>query len=262
MRKISVVCLRLVGRVAIVTGGARGIGRAIAEEFLKEGAKVVIVDILEEELMSTAKELSRYGDVTAVKADITKKEDRERIVKVTLEKYGRIDILVNNAGIAIQKAAIDMDLSDWQRVIDINLTAVFLCSQAVAKHMIKSGRGGVIINISSMLGFMGLELRSAYCASKAGVIGLTKALAVEWGKYGIRVVAVAPGYVATERVIDLIRRGIVNEAELKRRTPLGRLAKPEEVAKLVAYLASDDASYVNGATVLIDGGYTYNAGPI
>ncbi|MEM0360876.1 MAG: SDR family NAD(P)-dependent oxidoreductase [Sulfolobales archaeon] len=254
--------MRLSGRVALITGGARGIGKAIAEVFLKEGAKVAITDVLDEELRKTSEELSKYGEVMALKVDVTKKDEVSRAVKEIVGRFGRIDILVNNAGIALQKAAIDMELSDWQRVIDVNLTGVFICSQVVARHMIENGVRGVIVNISSMLGLIGLELRSAYCASKAGVIGLTKSLAVEWGKYGIRVVAVAPGYIATERVLDLVRRGVVNEAEYSRRTPLGRMGTPEEVAKLVAFLASDDASYISGEVVLIDGGYTYNAGPL
>ncbi|MFN3268937.1 MAG: SDR family NAD(P)-dependent oxidoreductase, partial [Zestosphaera sp.] len=170
--------MRLSGRIAMVTGGARGIGRTIAEVLLKEGAKVVITDVLEEELRRTSEELGKYGEVLALKADVTKKDDIVRVVDEAVRRFGKVDVLVNNAGIALQKAAIDMELSDWQRVIDVNLTGVFICSQVVAKQMIKSG-GGVIINISSILGLSGLELRSAYCASKAGVIGLTKALAAE-----------------------------------------------------------------------------------
>lgn len=254
--------LRLLGRVALVTGGARGIGEVIAEVLLREGAKVAIIDTLEDELSKTLDELGKYGEAIGFKADVTKKDEVVKAVDNIIGRFGAIDVLVNNAGIALQKAAIDMDLSDWQRVIDVNLTGVFICSQVVAKHMIGSGKGGVIVNISSMLGQTGLELRSAYCASKAGVIGLTKALAAEWGKYGIRVVAVAPGYIATQRVLELVRRKIVNEAEYNRRTPLGRMGTPEEVAKLVAFLASDDASYISGETILIDGGYTYNAGPL
>lgn len=257
-----VLVLRLQNRVGIVTGGARGIGKAIASEFLKEGAKVIILDILEDELRKTSEELSKYGEVLPLKVDVTKKDEVAKAIEEAFRRFGKVNILVNNAGIAIQRAAIDMELSEWQRVIDINLTGVFICSQAFAKRLIKDGVGGVIINISSMLGKTGLELRSAYCASKAGVIGLTKSLAVEWGKYGIRVVAVAPGYIATQRVIELVRKGVVNEAEYNRRTPLSRMGTPEEVAKLVTFLASDDASYINGDAILIDGGYTYNAGPL
>jgi len=254
--------LRLAGRVAIITGAARGIGRAIAEEFAREGAKVVIADVLEGEARKAAEEIKALGaEAIACRVNVSNVDDVEEMVRITLSNFGRVDVLVNNAGIAIQKEALEMSKEDWQRVVDVNLTGVFLCSQAVGRVMAKQG-GGVIINISSVLGIVAIPLRAAYCATKAGVIGLTKALAVEWSKYGIRVVAIAPGYVATERVIDLLRRGVVNEEALKMRTPMGRLARPEEIAKLAAYLASDDAKYITGETVVIDGGFTAFGGPI
>ncbi len=254
--------MKLKDKVAIITGAAKGIGKAIAIEFVKEGAKVVVADIDFEGAQKTVEELKKMGgEAIAVKVNVADPDDVKNMVEKTVEKFGKIDILINNAGIAIQKPALDMTLEEWRRIIDVNLTGVFLCSQAAARVMVKQG-GGVIINMASMLGFIAIPKRSAYCASKAGVIGLTKELAVEWAKYGIRVVGVAPGWVATRRVIELTKKGIVNEEVVKMLTPLGRMAKPEEVAKLMVFLASDDASFITGNTVLIDGGYVVYGGPV
>jgi len=254
--------MKLKDKVAIVTGAARGIGKVIAIEFVKEGAKVIVADLDEVEARKTAEELKAMGgEAVAVKVDVSKPEDVEKMVKTAVDNFGRVDILVNNAGIAMQKPALEMTLEDWQKIINVNLTGVFLCSQAVGKVMVKQG-GGVIINMASMLGYLGLPRRSAYCASKAGVIGLTKELAVEWAEQGIRVVAIAPGWVATERVVNLIKKGIVNEEAVKMMTPMKRLATPREVARLTVFLASDDASFITGETILIDGGYVAYAGPV
>ncbi len=254
--------MKLKDKVAIITGAAKGIGKAIAIEFVKEGAKVVVADIDFEGAQKTVEELKKMGgEAIAVKVNVADPDDVRSMVEKAVEKFGKVDILINNAGIAIQKPALDMTLEEWRRIIDVNLTGVFLCSQAAARVMVKHG-GGVIINMASMLGFIAIPKRSAYCASKAGVIGLTKELAVEWAKYGIRVVGVAPGWVATRRVIELTKKGIVNEEAVKMMTPMGRMAKPEEVAKLMVFLASDDASFITGDTILIDGGYVAYGGPV
>ena len=254
--------MKLKDKVAIITGAAKGIGRAIAIEFVKEGAKVVVADIDFEGAKRTVEDIRKLGgEAIAVKVNVANPNDVEVMVKKTLDAFGKIDILINNAGIAIQKPALEMTLDEWKKIIDVNLTGVFLCSQAVGRVMVKQG-GGVIINMASMLGFIAIPKRSAYCASKAGVIGLTKELAVEWAKYGIRVVGVAPGWVATKRVIELTKKGIVNEEVVKTLTPMGRMAAPEEVAKLMVFLASDDASFITGETVLIDGGYVAYGGPV
>ncbi|OYT55637.1 MAG: short-chain dehydrogenase [Desulfurococcales archaeon ex4484_217_2] len=254
--------MKLKNKVAIITGAAKGIGRAIAIEFVKEGAKVVVADIDFEGAKRTVEDIKKLGgEAIAVKVNVADPNDVEVMVKKTLDAFGKIDILINNAGIAIQKPALEMTLDEWKKIIDVNLTGVFLCSQAVGRVMVKQG-GGVIINMASMLGFIAIPKRSAYCASKAGVIGLTKELAVEWAKYGIRVVGVAPGWVATKRVIELTKKGVVNEEVVKTLTPMGRMATPEEVAKLMVFLASDDASFITGETVLIDGGYVAYGGPV
>jgi len=254
--------MKLKDKVAIITGAAKGIGKAIAIEFMKEGAKVVVADIDFEGAQKTVEELKKMGgEAIAVKVNVADPVDVRSMVEKTVEKFGRVDVLINNAGIAIQKPALDMTLDEWRKIIDVNLTGVFLCSQAAAKVMVKQG-GGVIINMASMLGFIAIPKRSAYCASKAGVIGLTKELAVEWAKYGIRVVGVAPGWVATRRVVELTKKGIVNEKVVKMLTPMSRMAKPEEVARLMVFLASDDASFITGDTILIDGGYVAYGGPI
>jgi len=254
--------MKLKDKVAIITGAAEGIGKATAIEFVKEGAKVVVADVNLELAEKTVEELKMLGgEAIAVKVDVANPDDVNAMVSKTLERFGRIDILFNNAGISIQKSLLEMTLEDWRRVIDVNLTGVFLCSQAVARVMIQQRRG-VIINMASSLGFVAIPRRAAYCASKAGVIGLTRELAVELAPYGIRVVAVAPGWIATQRVLNLAKRGIVNEEAIKMMTPMGRLGTPEEVAKVVVFLASDDASFITGDTILIDGGYVSYGGPI
>ncbi len=254
--------MKLKNKVAIITGAAKGIGKAIAKEFVKEGAKVVIADVDLEGAKQTVNELKQMGgEAIFVKVDVTNPQDVENMVNETVKHFGKIDILVNNAGISIPMPALEMPLNVWNKVISVNLTGPFLCSQAAAKVMVKHG-GGVIINIASMLGFIAIPKRAPYCASKAGLIGLTKELAVEWASYGIRVVAIAPGWVATKRVIELAKKGIVNEEAIKMMTPMKRLATPEEIAKLTVFLASDDSRFITGETILIDGGYVAYGGPV
>ena len=248
--------MRLPNKVAIITGGSRGIGKAIAVEFAKEGANVVlVVDKDVEGANKVAGEVEAIGRKTlVVKADVSKRSEANRIVEETLKSFGRIDVLVNNAGISQVAPSVELSEEEWNRVLGINLSGVFFCSQAVAKVMIKQGKGK-IINIASVTGEEAFPMRAAYCVSKSGAIMLTKVLAIEWAQYNIQVNAIAPGYVETELVLNLIRKGLIDVDALKRRIPMQRLAKPEEIAKVAVFLASEDSSYVTGETIIVDGGW-------
>lgn len=241
---------RLKGKVSIITGAARGIGRATALLFAEEGSKVAIVDILDE-----GKETERYinmrvGEDRAIfiKTDITKEEDVKRMVKKVVERFGKINILVNNAAILRLGTILDTDLETWREVIKVNLEGAFLCCKYVVPEIIKAG-GGAIVNVSSILPIRGGEKCVAYAASKGGIIGLTKALAADLMAYNIRVNAVAP------RAIDApMIRIYRSEEELKERMkkyPFGRLGRPEEVASAILFLASDEASYIVGQVLVI-----------
>jgi 3-oxoacyl-[acyl-carrier protein] reductase len=181
------------------------------------------------------------------------------MVAQTLDAFGRLDALVNNAGAGQVADSETLALADWQRIIDLDLSAPFRCAQAAARPMLAAGRG-VIVNVSSLLGHLGLARRVAYGAAKHGLEGLTKTLAVEWARRGVRVVSVAPAYVATELLAGTSKAGGFTLEEVAHRTPLGRLAEPEEVARVVAFLVSDDASYVTGSSVLVDGGWIADGG--
>ena len=246
---------RLEGKVAIVTGGGSGIGKAIALAFAKEGADVIIPDINFDAAKKTAKEVEDLGcKALPLKTDVSQRVEVEFMVDETLKRFGRIDILVNNAGITIVKPFEEFSEEEWDRVLSVNLKGVFLCSQLVGKQMIKQGRGK-IINLSSIVGEIALPRRSAYCVSKAAIIMFTKVLAVEWAKYNINVNAIGPGYVETEMVASLVREGVVDRERLKKRIPKGRLASPEEIAKLAVFLASEESDYITGETVFMDGGF-------
>ena len=191
-----------------------------------------------------------------VEGDIANKNDVDKIIDATHEALGDIDILINSAGVSdVIVPTIDQEFENWQRIIDINLTGTFLTCQAVAAGMLARGDGN-IVNVSSIAGLVGLPRRNAYTASKHGVAGITKTLAAEWGSGGIRVNAVAPGYVLTQMVAHLINDGKLDEKNLMRRTPLGRLATPDEIAQAILFLTSPLASYINGAIIPVDGGYT------
>ena len=181
------------------------------------------------------------------------------MVARTLDELGRLDVLVNNAGAGQVAASETLDADAWQRIIDLDLTAPFHCAQAAAVPMLAAGRG-VIVNVSSLTGHVGLARRAAYSAAKHGLEGLTKTLGAEWARRGVRVVSVAPAYVETELLAGTMAAGGFSLADLAGRTPLGRLAQPEEVARVVAFLASDDASYVTGSSVLVDGGWVADGG--
>lgn len=247
----EILDLELKDKVVLVTGAARGIGRAIALEFAKEGADVVVSDVIDG--YPVAEEIEKMGRRGMfIKADVSDVQEVELLIDKTVDIFGRIDILVNNAGINRDALIHKMSLEEWNSVINVNLKGTFNCSKAVAKYMMRQ-KYGRIINISSVTGQMGNIGQANYAASKAGIIGLTKALALELARYGdITVNAVAPGFVNTEmtrRVPEKIMKGFIE------RIPLHRLAEPEEVAHLVVFLASDLAKYITGQVVAINGGF-------
>jgi len=250
----------LSGRVAIVTGSSSGIGAAIARELARRGMRVVVTSRSPERAAATVAGIEREGGTAlGLAVELTDAEGPARMVQRTLDAYGRLDALVNNAGAGQVADSETLALADWQRIIDLDLSAPFRCAQAAARPMLAAGRG-VIVNVSSLLGHLGLARRAAYGAAKHGLEGLTKTLAVEWARRGVRVVSVAPAYVATELLAGTSKAGGFTLEEVAHRTPLGRLAEPDEVARVVAFLVSDDASYVTGSSVLVDGGWIADGG--
>lgn len=240
-------------KVAIVTGGGGGIGGAIALHFAREHAKLAIADIDAGAAKGRAAEITaRGGEATPIVADVTKKTSVRQMVQSTLDHWGRIDILVNVAGGAEPKLVIDMDESEWDRIVDMNLKSTFLCCQAVLPTMIEQ-QYGKIVNISSIYGFTGSATRANYAAAKAGVAVFTKSLALEVIKENINVNAIAPGRVATQRV-----RGHYSDAEWAERVaaiPMGRAAEPEEMAPAALFLVKDENRYVTGQTIHVNGGW-------
>lgn len=242
------------GQVAFVTGGGRGIGKVFCLTLAEAGADVAVIDIDPETASQTAKEIEAMGRrALAIKADVTKPDEVERAVQQTVERFGRIDILVNNAGICIHENAENMTDEQWDAVMDVNLKGVFNCCRAVGRVMIKQG-GGKIINVASMSALIVNRPQNqvAYNASKAGVVMLTKSLAVEWAQYGIRVNAISPGYTLTEMTKKVSHLFPV----WKPMIPMGRLCEPEELRGALLFLASDASSYVTGHNLVVDGGYT------
>lgn len=250
--------LPLAGRVAVVTGSSAGIGLAVVERLIGCGASVVLNSRTQDRADAAARAFDAER-VHPVAADLSDASGVERLFASTVDRFGTIDILVNNAGMSSAVPAIDLATADWQRVIDLNLTASFLCAQAAARIMLPAGRG-VIVNVSSILGHRGMARRTAYCTAKHGLLGMTKALASEWGPQGVRVVSVDPGYVATELVAELIADGRLDEAVIRSRTPLGRLGEPAEIADFISFVVSDRAAFINGSNLVIDGGWTADAG--
>jgi 3-oxoacyl-[acyl-carrier protein] reductase len=242
-------------RVALVTGGARGIGKQIALTFAREGADIVLGDLIEAE--TVAREIRVLGrKALAVKADISKKAEVEHLVRTTLAHFPKIDILVNNAGISRRAAFLEMTEEDWDAVLTVNLKGVFLCTQAAAKHMIKQ-KYGKIINIGSIYGLNAIVTGQAnYAVSKAGVIQLTKFCALELGPYGINVNAIAPGMVATEMLYTQRSPEEVERRIEKRsgQTALGRVGHPQDIANIALFLASEDSSLITGQVIVSDGG--------
>lgn len=246
--------MKLKNKIAIVTGSRRGIGRSITLELAKEGAKVVVSDIDLKECQNVCDEIKKTGsDAIAVKCDVSKKRDVDAMVKKTIQKFKRIDILVNNAGVFLMKPFVQMTEKDWDFVLDINLKGVFLCANAVAKQMVKQ-KGGKIISIASIAGEVGFMNSSAYCASKAGIINLTRELAMELSPHNINVNVVAPGVIATKMTEDMLKDKKAKEVLLAN-IPLGRMGNPEEIGKAVIFLASNDSNFITGHTLVVDGGW-------
>lgn len=242
--------MRLENKVVIITGAGSGIGKETALLFAKEGARVVVADVNEKAGEETVVEIKKNGEGFFVKLDVSNREQAKQMVKTTLEKYGRIDVLINNAGIVQDAFLSKMTEEQWDRVINVDLKGVFNCSQAVVEVMINQGNG-VIINTSSIVGVEGNVGQVNYAAAKAGLIGMTKTLAKEIGKKGIRVNAVAPGFIATPMTSNVPEKIL---EMMKEKTPLRRLGEAKDVAYAYLYLASDEANFVNGAVLCVDGG--------
>ncbi len=240
-------------KVAIVTGASRGLGQAMAAGLAKAGAKVVVTDILDTK--EAVENINKSGgEAIGIKVDVSKKSDVENMVKQAVEKFGRIDILVNNAGILKMAPAEELKQEDWDKVIEINLKGQFLCAQAVGQQMIKQ-KSGKVINIASVAGIQAFSQSVCYNASKAGVILLTKTLAVDWGQHNIQVNAICPGVFATAMTDDFLKDEGFQQM-IKNKVPLSRAGQPKELVSTAVYLASDASSYTTGHALVVDGGWT------
>ncbi|MBM3598714.1 MAG: SDR family oxidoreductase [Alphaproteobacteria bacterium] len=243
--------MRLRNKVAIVTGAARGIGLAIAQRFAKEGAKVVMADVLEKEGKAAAKKIGKRA--AFVVCDVGDKSAVDNLVKATVQVHRKLDIMVANAGIVRSADFLDIKEEDWDTVIRTNLKGVFLCGQAAGRQMARRGKGGTIINMSSVNAVLAIPNIAPYVAAKGGVNQLTKTMSIALAPHNIRVNAIGPGTILTE----IAKSVLTDDAARKRimsRTPIGRLGMPEEVASIALFLASEDSSYVTGQTIYPDGG--------
>ncbi len=248
--------MKLKGKVALITGSTRGIGKAFALGFAKEGADIIVHGRNPEKAKTVAEEVKIAGAKSfAIAGDVSLSQDVTRMVDEAISQCGRIDILINNAGVnPFILEAEKIKEEGWDQVMDVNLKGVFLCCQAVGKKMIEQG-GGKIINISSAVGFLGEQGFLPYAVSKAGVMMLTRVLAYEWGKYHISVNAIAPGFIAGGMNAPILNKEVLVSG-LTQQVPLKRLGKPEEIMQVALFLASEDSSYINGTTLVADGGMT------
>lgn len=246
----------LEGRRVLITGAAAGLGLGMARSFAAQGCRIGLNDLEGQKLDAAVAELREAGaDVVALPGSVAEAPAVDTIFATQDRELGGLDILVNNAGIAMNLPTLELSLEDWRKTLDVNLTGVFLCTRAAANRMMAQG-SGCILNLASMYGVVAAPERLAYCTTKSGVAMMTKALAIEWAQYGLRVNALAPGYIKTNLVERLVEAGRISEAQLVRRTPQGRLGSVEEVADLAVFLASDRARYITGQIVGIDGGWT------
>lgn len=246
--------MKLSGKVAVITGGARGIGRACAERFLADGAKVVIGDVNADDLAAAAKAIGQPGNLKTVQTDVSKRADVDRLVATAVEAFGKLDIMVNNAGVARNYDFLSIPEEEFDAVIGVNLKGAFFGTQAAAKQMIAQKSGGVIVNMSSVNAHLAIPALATYAMSKGGMNQLTAVAAVALGPHKIRVVGVGPGTILT----DMVKTAIFSSDDARKavlsRTPIGRCGEPSEVASVAAFLASDDASYITGQTIYPDGG--------
>jgi 3-oxoacyl-[acyl-carrier protein] reductase len=241
----------LENRVAVITGGAQGIGKATVKLFAQAGATVIIWDVNEAKANSTMAELkSLSGNIEFQKVDVTSLESVTEAAKNIVEKHKKIDILINNAGITRDASLLKMTVEQWKQVIDVNLTGVFNCTKAVAPFMVEN-KSGKIVNTSSVVGLYGNFGQTNYVATKSGIIGMTKVWARELGRKGINVNAVAPGFIATE-MVETVPEKVIEM--LKEKTPLGKLGDPEDIANAYLFLVSDQAKYITGTVLSVDGG--------
>jgi glucose 1-dehydrogenase len=249
--------MKLLNKVAIVTGGAKGIGRAIAERFAREGARVVVADVNQDAGSAAVQEIGAHGAVRFVRCDVSDKADAENLVASTVQVWGSVDVLVNNAGIVHAADFLDVSEADFDRVLRVNLKGAFLVGQAVARQMVAQvkagGAPGAIVNMSSVNAVFAIANQVPYSASKGGINQLTKVMALSLAPHGIRVNAIGPGSIMTD-MLATIATDKPAKNRLLSRTPLGRIGEPEEIAAIAAFLASDDASYITGQTIYADGG--------
>ncbi len=242
-------------KVALVTGAGKGLGKSMALALSEAGAHVVVVSRTQTDIEATAKEIQENGVKSIpLVADVTRQEDVVKMVEKVLSEFKTIDILVNNVGTYIFSHCLESSLEDWHKMLEINLTSTYLCSRAVGEHMVEK-QNGKIVNVSSALGMFGAGGSSAYCASKGGVIQLTKALAIEWAKYNINVNSIAPYSMETEMTKTMLEEEKVKKAIISK-IPLRRIGKPSDLSGVVVFLASKASDYITGQVIFVDGGFS------